>query len=167
MDWSDENYIAIIFSICGIFLAVSTLLHPPPPYQPGQVWHAFSSAPRQLAFDSTLFTDVLLLLVISPMISSYTRYTHGANTLSHHSHHLHKCRVSVAIHVSSTVYTFHMWYVLVMHITWQLLPCMTFSNRLIWTILIVILKKSFHFMHGAQNFVISVLHFSTGLWFWN
>ena len=37
MDRSDESYIAIIFSSCGIFLEVSTPLPPPPPpYQPGQ-----------------------------------------------------------------------------------------------------------------------------------
>ena len=99
----DCDYIAIIqlwniFS--GIYIIAPPPLHPPSPTNQ----QAFLSAPRQLVFDSTLFTDGLLLLVISPMISSYTRHTHGAHTLSHHSHHLHKCRVSVAIHVSSTVH---------------------------------------------------------------
>ena len=31
MDWSDENYIAIIFSSCGIFLAYPHHCRPPPP----------------------------------------------------------------------------------------------------------------------------------------
>ena len=137
MDWSDENYIAIISSSCGIFFSGIYIL-PPPPHQPGQAWHE----PRQLVFDSTLFTDGLLLLVISSMISSYTRYTDGAHTLSHHSHHMHKYRVSVAIHISSTVYWWcsgvtQLWisfkiYRLSLSAMILLLGCRTIDNLVLW-----------------------------------
>ena len=49
MDWSDENYIAIIFSM--LWNNFSGIYTTPPPYQPGQAWHAFLSTPRQLVFD--------------------------------------------------------------------------------------------------------------------
>ena len=51
MDWSDENNIAIIFSMLWNNFSGIYTIPPPLPYQPGQAWHAFLSTPRQLVFD--------------------------------------------------------------------------------------------------------------------